>query len=172
MDSVNDQESPASGADASAARPPTRRFGVDRFTLGIVLGAVVLVALLCAVILARPNDSQPMDETRPAGVVHNFYLALLRNDPKTAYSYLSAEAQSKQPYERFAAQYSGPRPEQRLRIDDEQLEGDTARVTLRWSSGGGGGFPFGSGEFTSTRTVVLRREGEAWKLAQPVYGFY
>ena len=145
--------------------------GLDRFTLSITVGALALVALLCAVILTRPNESQPLDEARPAGVVHNFYLARLRNDPKTAYGYLSAEAQTKQSYERFAAMSPNQRSERRLRIDDERVEGDTARVTVRWTSASGGFFPFSSPEYTNTQTIVLRREGESWKLTQPIYGY-
>jgi hypothetical protein len=26
-------------------------------------------------------------------------------------------------------------------------------------------------EHTNTQTIVLRREGEAWKLTQPIYGY-
>src|SRR5687768_5038726 len=84
------------GGGASAVRARAGFLGLDRFTLGIAVGAIVLVALLCAVILTRPNESQPLDEAQPAGVVHNFYLARLRDDPKTAYGYLSTEAQAKQ----------------------------------------------------------------------------
>jgi hypothetical protein len=178
MGELIDQRSTAPEPRAGVPVSPATLFGLDRFTLSIVLGTVTLVALLCSVILTRPNDSQPMDESRPAGVVHNFYLALLQNDPRTAYAYLSAEAQAKQPYERFATQPSSQRSERRLRIDEERIEGeagtaagDTARVTVRWTTASGGFFPFSSGEYTNTQTIVLRREGEAWKLAQPVYGY-
>lgn len=170
MGELVDQGS-AAPAPAAAGSARSGFLGLDRFTLGIALGAVALVALLCAVILTRPNDSQPLDEAQPAGVVHNFYLARLRNDPRTAYGYLSAEAQIKQPYERFAAMSPNQRSERRLRIDDERVEGETARVTVRWTTASGGFFPFSSNEYTNTQTIVLRREGEAWKLTQPIYGY-
>jgi hypothetical protein len=161
----------ATSSPAAVAEARSGFLGLDRFTLCIAAGAIVLVALLCAVILARPNESQPLDEAQPAGVVHNFYLARLQNDPKTAYGYLSADAQAKQPYERFAAMSSNQRSERRLRIDDERIEGDTARVTVRWTTASSTFFPFGSSEHTNTQTIVLRREGDAWKLTQPIYGY-
>jgi hypothetical protein len=155
---------PAAGGRAGG--PLTSRFGLDRFTLLIALGALALVGLLLALVLLRPNDSQPMDESSPAGVVHNFYLALLNDDPARAYTYLSAEAQSKLSYEQFVQQRAGRGTPPRLRIAEERTEGETARVTVSRTYGSRGGFfPFGPDEYTSTQTLVLRREGGAWKLA-------
>lgn len=153
-------------AEAPTATPPPR-FSFDRFTLAVVLVTLALVGLGVAAVLVRPADDQPMDESRPAGVVHNYYLALANDDPKKAYEYLSAEARSKLPYERFASGYPArsvrsQRPT--IRIDDEKVEGDTARVTIRWTRTGGG--LFGPSDYSSVRTSVLRLEDGAWKLTQ------
>ena len=165
--------------DAPAARESQARnsgglLGLDRFTLAIVVGAPLLVAVLFGMVLAQPNRAEPMDESRPAGVVHNFYLALLDDDVRKAYAYLSSEAQGKTPYEQFAREVSGGRSRGRLRIDEEHIEGDTARVTVRRTYGSDGGFfPFSSREYSHEVTYVLRLEGGAWKLApsQP-HGYY
>jgi hypothetical protein len=147
------------------------RVGLDRFTVGIAVGALALVVILLAVILARPDETRPMDESRPAGVVHNYYLARMNDDLMAAYAYLSAEAQARTPYGSFAAgRRPSSSPKARIRIDDERIEGDTARVTVRSSSTGGGFLPFTPGEFTNEQTLVLRRENEAWKLTQAPFG--
>jgi hypothetical protein len=161
-------------AEQQRAEPPResgrgpaagRGHGLDRFTLGIAIGGVALVAVVFAVLLAQPKAAQPMDEARPAGVVHNYYLALLNDAPRRAYGYLSEEAQAKTPYDQFARQATTGRAE-RIRVDDERIEDDTARVTVHLSYPRYGGiFPFSSHENTITRTVVLRREGGEWKLA-------
>jgi hypothetical protein len=155
---------PAEGVRAGGARPA--RFGLDRFTLLIAGGAVALVGLLLLLVLVQPPDSQPRDESTPSGVVHNFYLALLNDDLPKAYSYLSAEAQGKVTYEQFVQQRSVRETRPRLRIVDERIEGETARVTVSRSYGSRGGFfPFEAGEYTNQQTIVLRREAGAWKLA-------
>jgi hypothetical protein len=134
--------------------------------MGIIVGALALVALLFAVVLSQPRESPPMDESRPAGVVHNYLLALLQDDPKRAYAYLAADAQARTPYEQFATRHARQTPRPRLTIDNERIEGDTARVAVRWSYPSGGPF-FGGGEITSQQTLVLKLEGGAWKLTEP-----
>ena len=163
-------DEPVAGSPLEAAGPPSAPFGLDRFTLGIAVGVVALVVALFLVVLGQPTDAGPVDESRPAGVVHNYYLALLRDDPKTAYAYLSADAQARLPYERFAARPAYRGPQRRLRIDEEHLEGDTARVLVRWTYTSGGFFPFSTGEYSNEQTIVLRLENGAWKIAQQPFG--
>jgi hypothetical protein len=168
------QSRDAEASPGSRAERSSGVLGLDRFTLAIVVGALVLVAALFLIVLAQPNRADPMDESRPAGVIHNFYLALLNDDAKKAYGYLSAEAQSKTPYEQFAREVSGGRSRGRMRIDEERIEGDTARVTVRKTYGSDGGFfPFSSREYSHDVTYVLRLERGVWKLvpAQP-HGYY
>jgi hypothetical protein len=160
------------GNASGGSRGP--RFGLDRFTLLIAGGALALVGLLLVIILAQPRNSEPLDESSPAGVVHNFYLALLHEDSLTAYSYLSAEARSTLPYEQFARQLPVRDVPPRIRIIDERIDGDTARVTVRRTYPARGGFfPFGSGESSVEQTIVLRREEGVWKLAPgPTPGYF
>ena len=154
----------------AGSEPPlgvtTARYRPDRFTMAIALGAVLLVGALLALVLARPQRTAPMNEGRPAGVVHNYFLALMNDDPKTAYGYLTAEAQSKLSYESFAATRRVGGRTGRVRIEDERVEGDTARVTVRTSTTLSGPFPFSSGDYSFESTAVLRLEGGSWKLTQ------
>ncbi|MCC7106673.1 MAG: hypothetical protein IT307_16165 [Chloroflexi bacterium] len=160
------QQQTEQAASPASARTSARA-GLDRFTLTVAIAAVAIVALGIVAVLARPRAEQPMDDSRPAGVVYNYYLALTRDDPKTAYAYLSADAQARRSYDSFASNYptrplSSDRPT--IRIDDERIEGETARVTIRLTRSGGG--LFAPSDYTYTRTIVLRRESGAWKLAQ------
>jgi hypothetical protein len=156
------------GGSGTSGTPSGQRPGLDRFSLTIALGALALVGVLLLLAVRQPTETQPLDESRPAGVVHNFYLALMNDEVRKAYDYLSVEAQSKTPYEQFVRQVSsgGDLSGRRLRIDEERIEGDTARViTRRTSPSGGGFFPFSSDEYTREVTHVLTFEQGAWKLA-------
>jgi hypothetical protein len=165
---------PAGGAPVAQA-PLARRLGLDRFTLAIAAGVALLIPLLFAIVLAQPRQAQPLDESRPAGVAHNYYLALSQGDLARAYGYLSAEARTTISYEQFAARVTETPERRGIRIDDERIEDGTGRVTVRTTYAvPGGPFPFMSGERSVQRTVVLRREDGSWKIAppQPFYGPY
>jgi hypothetical protein len=164
---LGEQASPPANPSPPERTPTGWHLGLDRFTLAIVASALALAVVLYLVILQQPSESRPMDESSPAGVVHNYLLALGNDEVRKAYDYLSAEAQARTPYEQFARQVA-PASEAswRIRIDDERVEGDSARVTVRRTYGRGGGFfPFSSSEYTSTVVYVLTRENGAWKLA-------
>jgi hypothetical protein len=158
-----------------AGRAPPRTEGLapqlparlDRFALAIGLGATALVALVFVLVLGLPNAT-PMDESRPAGVTHNYYLALTENDLAKAYGYLSLEARRTLSYEQFASRVR-EWPERRgIRIDDERIDGDTATVTVRTTYAlPPGPLPLTSGERSIKRTVVLRWEDGAWRIAPP-----
>ena len=174
MQRLSEQGSPPATPTPPERAPTGWHLGLDRFTLAIVAGALALAVVLYLVILQQPSETRPLDESSPAGVVHNYFLALRSDEVRKAYGYLSAEAQAKTPYEQFArgvAPASGNR--WRIRIDDERIEGDTARVTVRRTYGSGGGFfPFSSGEDTREIVYVLTRENGAWKLAPTGPGFF
>jgi hypothetical protein len=157
-----------STAGTAAARPGPGRFGLDRFTL-VIVAALGLVALALGLVLARPSEGRPMDEATPLGVANNYYLALAEGDTRRAYEYLSSEAKGKTAYEEFARRQLPRRETRRLWLDDERIDGDTARVSVRQSHGTRSFLPFDSGEYTTRYLLVLRREGGAWKLTQPDY---
>jgi hypothetical protein len=168
MAQVGERSNLDAGGSGGSGVAGKRRLGLDRFSLSIALGALGLVAVLLLLVVRQPTETQPMDESRPAGVVHNFYLALMHDDVRAAYDYLSTEARSKAPYEQFARQVSSGQSQsgRRIRIDEERIEADTARVTVRRTrSTGGGFFPFSSSEYTQEVTHVLKLEQGAWKLA-------
>ncbi|HET7770977.1 MAG TPA: hypothetical protein VFN74_19550 [Chloroflexota bacterium] len=161
---------PPSGWAPSAdhGHAPPRPSGLDRFTLLIALGATALVALVFVLVLGLPKAA-PLDEARPGGVAHNYYLALSENDLAKAYAYLSLQARQTLTYEEFAARVR-EWPERRgIRIDDERIEGNTATVTVRTMYAlPPGPIPLGASERSIKRTVVLRREDGVWRIAPPL----
>jgi hypothetical protein len=155
-------QSPPARSDVPA---PRTLLGLDRFTLGIGIAVAIVVPLLFVLVLLQPKAT-PMDESSPAGVAHNYYLAVQQDDLSKAYGYLSAETRGWLSYEQFAAQVSS-RPETRsVRIQDERIDGDTGRVTIGVTLYMPTG-PFSSGEVSQQRSLVLRREGEVWRIALP-----
>jgi hypothetical protein len=139
--------------------------GLDRFTISIGVAVILLVAGLFVLVLRQP-PAQRMDESTPSGVVNNYYLAVQQNQLSQAYGYLAADTRTWLSYEQFTAQVS-TRPQTRsVRIDNERLEGTTAVVSVSITRYTPTGF-FSNAEVTSSQSLVLRRDGDAWRIALP-----
>ncbi len=143
---------------------------VDRFTWGIVGGALLLVLLGIASVTLWQRPSPPPDLTRPDGVVRAYVEALDTGHPERAWDLLSASARAGIDRETFIqrATTSAPsRPnEGRLTIDRVEVEGDTARVDLARTYDSGGGL-LGTSSSTIHSTVRLEREGGQWRISVP-----
>jgi hypothetical protein len=150
---------------AAVVQPIERHWlGLDRFTLAIGLAVAILVPLLFILVLAQPK-AEPADESTPAGVVHNYYLAVQQDDIQKAYGYLSAETRGWLSYEQFSAQVSAPRT-LGVRIQNERVDDGTARVAVVVTTYLPGG-PFSAGEYSTSRTIVLRHQDEVWRISLP-----
>jgi hypothetical protein len=144
----------------------------DKLLVGIVVGAVLLVAAALAVTLLRPQPTYQPEDT-PEGVVHNYLLALQQGEYKRAYSYLSPTIVGYPPlpqtFERTVRDNSWQFPlgdtSTALEVLSARLEGGEAVVTVQETSFYQGGL-FDSGQTTQTFEVRLRRDpsGMAWKL--------
>jgi len=62
--------------------------GTDKFLIGIVIGVVILIGAAFAVAFMRPEPTFQPEDT-PAGVAHNYLLALQKKEYERAYGYLS-----------------------------------------------------------------------------------
>jgi hypothetical protein len=148
---------------------------VTRFTWGIVIGVLALVAVSIGLAVLLPRGQPTPDLSTPDGVVLAYGLAMQRGDAEAAWELLSTEAQGRTTRERFIARAGGfiPNYERvRVSVEDTRETGDTARVQLvRTFSGAGGPFGLGGGP-TSTRSAVsLVRENGAWRISMPPEGF-
>lgn len=141
---------------------------IDRFLLAIIAGIVLLVIAALALALTRaPQGYQ--NETTPAGVAHNYVLALKQRDDARAYGYLSPElAGYPASRDAFSADidrynWNFNRESATISAGDERITGDRALVTVTETRFYEGGL-FSSGQYTSSFSVTLRREGAAWKI--------
>lgn len=67
--------------------------GTDKFLIGIVIGVVILIGVAFAVAFLRPEPTFQLEDT-PAGVAHNYLLALQQKEYERAYGYLSPSLES------------------------------------------------------------------------------
>ena len=62
--------------------------GADRWLIAIVAGVILLIVISLVIVLNREEPTY-IDDVAPAGVVHNYLLALQQEDYARAYDYLS-----------------------------------------------------------------------------------
>jgi len=141
---------------------------MDRFTWGIVAGAVLLVALgLASVTVLRRPVAAP-DLSTPDSVVRAYVTALDTGHPEQAWDLLTTGARAgitRDEFIRRATTEGRPRYS-RVAIDSTVVEGDTARVELSRTFEGSGGL-FGSEAYTQPTTVRVERENGAWRISVP-----
>ncbi|MBI3966226.1 MAG: hypothetical protein HY329_11390 [Chloroflexi bacterium] len=167
----------SSNANVEVAPPrlsASARTGPDWLLIAIVMGAVLLISVGLVMAFVKSEQSEAyVAGTAPGDVVHNYFLAVNHGDTKRAYEYLSVASRDKISYERFAQMASNwapadaPRP--RLRIDSVQIDDETATVsvTIRRTVRPGPFGIVGSDELSYQSHIVLRREGEQWRIAVP-----
>jgi hypothetical protein len=142
---------------------------VDRFLLTIIAGVVVLVVVALALALTRTPQSY-LPDTTPGGVAHNYLLALKRRDSARAYDYLASDLAGYPPsIDAFVAdidsRYSWAfnRDSATISVGEARITGDRAVVTVSETRFAEGGL-FNSGQYRSSFSMSLRRQGEEWRL--------
>jgi len=137
-------------------------FRQDRFLAGILafVGLLILGAIILFISRAASREYRAGDS--PEDVVYNYTLALSRGDYSMAYSYLS-DGDGKPTEAEFQGDLlrMGSHNEAGLRIENTQLIGEEAIVSVSVLYGGNG--PFDSG-YSFEDTARLRQEGGVWKL--------
>ncbi|HLB64232.1 MAG TPA: hypothetical protein VJJ46_05280, partial [Anaerolineales bacterium] len=108
----------------------------DRFLLGILVGLAVLAAAAVVAVVVRSPQAAYVDDLTPAGVVHNYVLALQRGETERAYGHL-ADRTGRPSRSEFRASYavtSAPTSRASLQIGEATIDGGEAFVDLRVSS--------------------------------------
>ena len=145
--------------------------GTDKFLVGIVVGALVLVAVGLGLAMTRP-DATYMAEDTPEGVVNNYLLALTEEDYERAYGYLSPSIPGypktalkfEQDLSYFDYRYSNSQ-DVNLEIVEVKVNGDDAIAKVRQTRYYQGDL-FSSGQDTVTFILELVFDGEEWKIAR------
>ncbi len=142
--------------------------GSDKYLIGIVVGIALLVIVAFVVVLARP-EPEYRDDDSPDAVVHNYLLALRKDDYQRAYEYLSptldgypenldtfiedAEADYNFRQDRDVA----------LKVDPAVIIANSATVSVLETQSFDGG-PMDSGQRDRNFDMKLREHEGAWKL--------
>jgi len=133
----------------------------DRVLLGIVAAIAVLVVVALAVVFLR-GESQPLDESSPAGVVQRYSKAVIDADSAAANAYLTDNARSR------CANYYGSAQASRVVLITTTERGETAtvKVSIVHSSPDG---PFGPSEYAEEGVIGLVKVAGAWRINELPY---
>jgi ketosteroid isomerase-like protein len=145
----------------------------DKFLIGIIVGIVVLVVVAIIVVLSRGQEEYIPDDT-PAGVVHNYFLALQREEYDKAYQYLADDLENKPDLDRFITTVDdfGNRSEAALQVGQSTITNSRARVEVTITTYSGGGL-FDSGSYSNRNTAHLRlNDNGAWQLIEFPYPYW
>jgi hypothetical protein len=150
------------------ATPARRR--IDPALAAIVVGAIVLIiAGLVAIPLASRRAPDLAPETAPEGVVQRFYQAVYAGDYTAAHGYLAAETRAQLPELELQQQLAGQLRQSQARVAQTTTGADSTTVQVVITHFQPGGL-FDSSEWTEQVDVVLKREGDSWKIVSgPFY---
>jgi hypothetical protein len=141
--------------------------GLDRWLIGIIILVAVVVVVTLVLVLTR-SEPEYLAEVAPEAVVHNYLLALQREEYDRALTYLSSTlsglpADSRE-MRRALAYSTGVLERSAFRASPAVPdEGDIVRVEVNLTSFEGAGL-LDSRQETRHYTFWLRPEGDTWKL--------
>jgi hypothetical protein len=145
----------------------------DRFLTVIVIGIGVLVVIALALFFTRRSAIEYLTEDRPENIVHNYMLALHKQDYQKAYDYL-ADLKYKPGFGEFRQYLLGQQIELNrysLQVGSAAINTDRAVVycTMVYSNGG----PFGTINREPATANLAQTDGK-WKISEmpPAYWNY
>ena len=142
----------------------------DRFLLGILVGIGVLVIVALGLFFTRQDTQEYVSDDTP-GVVHNYSLAVYREDYEKAYGYLE-DAKNKPTFSEFQTPFFNHYVDPRnvgLEIGESKIAGEEAFVTLCLIYNTSDPF---SSSYRGTETAHLERQNGRWKILQMPYSFW
>ncbi len=143
----------------------------DKFLTGIVMGIVLLVIVAVVLVLARGQTETYMAEDTPEGVVHNYFLAIQREEFSKAYGYLADDLKSKPDLDEFIRMVDS-NSEASLKIGKTTIDNDRATVDISIITYVGGG-PFDSGRNSRDESAYLHQNDQGqWKLTGYPYPYW
>ena len=143
----------------------------DRFLLGILVGIGVLVIVALGLFFTRQDTQEYVSDDTPEGVVHNYSLAVYREDYEKAYGYLE-DAKNKPTFSEFQTPFFNRYVDPRnvgLEIGESKIAGEEAFVTLYLIYNTSDPF---SSSYRGTETAHLERQNGRWKILQMPYSFW
>ncbi|HUF39049.1 MAG TPA: hypothetical protein VMN57_11040 [Anaerolineales bacterium] len=142
----------------------------DRFLFGILIFIGVLVVTALVLFATGRSGQDYVADGSPEAAVHNYILALTREDYERAYGYLAA-GEGKPSSVEFRTFFIRVDPHQNagLRVGEAEMIEDEAVVDVTVVQGSSG--PFDPG-FDHPDTAVLQLEAGEWKIVMMPYPFW
>ena len=141
----------------------------------LVGAAALLVALLVAsIVIALLDREEPLPEGTPEAAVQRFLKAYEDEDVETARDLLSEELKEECSVQEFALNlpWRDRLRDERVTLERTRVVEDTAFVTVRVTTFGGGG-PFGASDYAYEQRFALRLEAGQWRFVEhpwPTFG--
>ena len=147
----------------------------DRFLIGIVIGVILLVVIATILVLIRSQGEEYTADDDPAGVVHNYFLAIQRKEFEKAYDYLADDLEAKPDLDKFIRtvdQNTRYEAESSLQIGETNIAGDRARVEVSITTYHGGG-PFERSSYSTPDVAHLKQfPNGQWKITGYPYPYW
>jgi hypothetical protein len=156
---------------------PTATVGVDRFLLGIVAGAILLVVVSIVVVFQAGRGSRQavVDPDSPSGVVQSYVEAIRAGQVDRAYGFLSRSAQTTVPLDMFRQRFSrradSPDSTSRVLIQLTSSNAESAEVKVTISQFSAQSDPFSTSTYHRDVTIHLVGEDGAWRIDRPAGPF-
>jgi hypothetical protein len=158
------------------AEQQTATTGPDRFLIGIVGGAILLIVVSIVVVLVvgRPRPTPPADPNGPSGVVQAYVEALRAGDIDKARVYLTRQARAASQNRDRSSYSPAVNDNVRIVVETVSTEGDSAEVKVTISQFYARSDPFSASTSHRDLTVRLMREDGEWRMTQFIepYSFY
>jgi hypothetical protein len=147
----------------------------DKFLYAILAGIILLVVLSVVVVLVRaPGSEQYQPDDTPAGVAHNYFLAIQRNEYERAHSYLSDQLRNKPDLDQFITDIGNNSADQEaaLKLGNVSQSGQYTEVEVVVTNYRAGGI-FDSNRYATTDMAILRQDSNGrWRLIQFPYPYW
>jgi hypothetical protein len=143
----------------------------DRFLTGILIGIGVLIVLALGLFFSRQESTDYRPEDTPEGVVHNFILAIERQEYERAYSYL-AETDTKPSYAVFRSAFLQNRLDPRGAVaaaGEAEIFDNEAIVSLTVTRGQSGLF---ADPYRDMQSVLMVQQDGEWKIQQAPWPYW
>jgi hypothetical protein len=145
----------------------------DKFLIGIIIGIVALVVAAVIIVLSRAQTEIYIADDSPAGVVHNYFLAVQQEDYDKAYGYLSDAMKNKPDLDDFILNVDNlNNQEASLQLNETKITADRAQVKIAVTTYSGGAV-FERNSYTNRDTVHLRQNAAGnWQIFQFPYPYW
>jgi hypothetical protein len=141
--------------------------------LSILIGLAILASTAIVVVLVRSRQQGYVDDSTPAGVVHNYILALQLDDVQRAYSYLADmdHKPSLSEFRRLDAYSHDLSRSASVRLGETYIDDDEAMVELVVLQLQPGTFLFNEISEWDEVALLVHQDGN-WHLKQMPYQFW